>query len=236
MTFAASAPPKAAVLAAAGLHKTHGSGPTEVVAVDGVDLDVQAGEIVAITGRSGSGKTTLLNLLGGLDEPTSGTVELLGESLATLSPHELALRRRRHLGFVFQGFGLLPMLSAQENVEVPMRLVGVAPDERRARALELLDVVGLGHRTTHRPQELSGGEQQRVAIARAVANGPELILADEPTGQLDSRTGSAIVQVIADLVEEHGMAAVIVTHDPAPLAVAHRIMDLRDGRLGVRSN
>ena len=119
---------------------------------------------------------------------------------------------------------------------VPMRLVGVSPDERRIRALELLDVVGLGHRTNHRPQELSGGEQQRVAIARAVANGPEVILADEPTGQLDSRTGTAIVKVIADLVEERGMAAIIVTHDPAPLAVAHRVMGLRDGRLTERDH
>lgn len=228
--------PETAALSAVGLRKTHGSGAGEVVAVDGVDLAVSAGEIVAITGRSGSGKTTLLNLLGGLDDPSEGSVHLLGESLAELSAHELALRRRRHLGFVFQGFGLLPMLSAAENVEVPMRLVGVSPDERRIRALELLDVVGLGHRTNHRPQELSGGEQQRVAIARAVANGPEVILADEPTGQLDSRTGTAIVKVIADLVEERGMAAIIVTHDPAPLAVAHRVMGLRDGRLTERDH
>lgn len=220
------------MLEAVELSKTHGSGRTAVVAVDRVDLTVGRGEIVAITGRSGSGKTSLLNMLGGLDTPTSGLVRVAGEPLAELTSDELARRRRDHFGFVFQGFGLLPMLSALENVEVPMRLVGATPEVRQSRARELLELVGLGGRTQHRPAELSGGEQQRVAIARALANRPDVILADEPTGQLDSRTGAEIVDVLADLIRVDGTAAVIVTHDPAPLQRADRVHSLSDGRLG----
>jgi putative ABC transport system ATP-binding protein len=219
------------LLEADGISKTYGHPGNEVHAVRDVDLSIAAGSMTVITGRSGSGKTTLLNLLGGLDAPTTGVVRIGGRDVAQLSETENADLRRTHVGFIFQAFGLLPMLSAMENVEVPLRLTGVEPNERRARSSALLDLVGLGPRALHRPHELSGGEQQRVAIARALANRPGVILADEPTGQLDSRTGAEIVGLIAGLVESENIAMIVATHDPALLAYADRVLGMSDGRL-----
>ncbi|MDH3295151.1 MAG: ABC transporter ATP-binding protein [Acidimicrobiia bacterium] len=218
------------VLAAHQLTRHYGHGSTAVAALRGVDLHLDAGQVLVIQGRSGSGKTTLLNLLGGLDLPTAGMVAIRGQVLTEMSEAARAELRRSTIGFVFQSFGLLPMLSAAENVEVPMRLLRTEPARRRERARELLDLVGLGHRTAHRPGELSGGEQQRVAVARALANGPRLLLADEPTGQLDSSTGREVVEMLTSLVRAEGVAAVIATHDPAIITVADRVIRLHDGR------
>lgn len=220
-----------AALEASGIVREYRSGASVVHALAGVDLRVEAGELIAIRGRSGSGKTTLLNVLGGLDRPTSGSVVVEGRDLARLSTAELIDLRRRTIGFVFQGFGLLPILSAAENVEIPLRLARVASGVRQERVQEMLDVVGLGGRAGHRPAELSGGEQQRVAIARALANRPRILLADEPTGQLDSETGHVIMQLIRRVVRTEGVTAIVATHDPAMLDVADRVVELHDGRL-----
>ena len=219
------------MLEAVGLSKTYGSGDTRVDAVCDVDLRVEPGSLTVVTGRSGSGKTTLLNLLGGLEEPTSGTVRLDGVEITHITDDERAAVRRDQIGFIFQAFGLLPMLTASENVEVPLRLAMVEPSERRRRSRILLELVGLGRRAGHRPHELSGGEQQRVAIARALANRPQLLLADEPTGQLDSRTGADIIRVIAALVVSEGIAVIMATHDTGPLALADQVVSLSDGRV-----
>lgn len=223
------------ILEAIGLTKVYPSGDGEIRAVDGVDLRVDGGSFTVVMGRSGSGKTTLLNLLGGLDDPTRGDVRLNGKSLGTMGEAALASVRRHEIGFIFQAFGLLPMLTAAENVEVPLRLVSADPDERRARSANLLEFVGLEARAGHRPDELSGGEQQRVAIARALANHPRLLLADEPTGQLDSRTGADIVRVLADVVASQGVAAFVATHDAAPIAHADQVLRLSDGRLAAET-
>jgi putative ABC transport system ATP-binding protein len=231
MTDAARGVQGPPVLVASGLSKIYGDGPTQVNALADVNLVVPPGSLTVVTGRSGSGKTTLLNLLGGLDEPTAGEVRLDDVEISGLSDDERADVRRHKIGFIFQAFGLLPMLTAAENVEVPLRLARADPAERLERANTLLNLVGLGARGGHRPHELSGGEQQRVAIARALANRPRLILADEPTGQLDSRTGADIVRVIAALIESEGIAALVASHDPAPLAYADQVLALSDGRL-----
>ncbi len=217
------------LLQATGLIKTYGRDATAVHALRGIDLAVAPGSFTVVRGRSGSGKTTLLNCLGGLDEPTDGAVLLDGVDLTTLDEQRRSEVRREHIGFVFQAFGLLPILTAQENVEVPLRLVHSRASVRRDRARDLLGMVGLAGRAHHRPDELSGGEQQRVAIARALANRPRLLLADEPTGQLDSRTGSDIVRLLAGVVADEGIAAVVATHDPAPLAFADDVLELHDG-------
>jgi putative ABC transport system ATP-binding protein len=202
-----------------------------VHAVAGIDLTVPRGQLVAVRGRSGSGKTTLLSLIGTLDRPTSGSVTVDGMPVSELPESRLVSFRRRKIGFIFQAFGLLPILSAAENVEVPLRLVGTDAQARDARVVELLDLVGLADRMHHRPHELSGGEQQRVAIARALANRPDLLLADEPTGQLDSQTGHGIMTMLRSLVRSEGVTAVVATHDPAMLDVADRVIELRDGRI-----
>jgi putative ABC transport system ATP-binding protein len=202
-----------------------------VHAVAGIDLSVARGQLVAVRGRSGSGKTTLLSLIGTLDRPTSGSVSVDGMPVSELPESKLVTFRRRKIGFIFQAFGLLPILSAAENVEVPLRLVATEPRAREARVIELLDLVGLADRMHHRPHELSGGEQQRVAIARALANRPDLLLADEPTGQLDSQTGHGIMSMLRGLVRSEGVTAVVATHDPAMLDVADRVIELRDGRI-----
>lgn len=220
-----------ATIEALGVGRDYPSGDGIVRALVEVDLRVDAGELVAIRGRSGSGKTTLLNVLGGLDRPTSGSVVIEGRDLARLSTAELIDLRRRTIGFVFQGFGLLPILSAAENVEIPLRLASLDSGVREERVQEMLDVVGLGGRAGHRPAELSGGEQQRVAIARALANRPRILLADEPTGQLDSETGHVIMQLIRRVVHTEGVTAIVATHDPAMLDVADRVVELHDGRL-----
>lgn len=202
-----------------------------VSAVAGVSLAVHPGEFLVIKGRSGSGKTTLLNLLGGLDRPNSGRVWLGDDDLTTASEAELIAIRRSQVGFVFQAFGLIPVLSAAENIEVPLRLVGTEPALREARVAELLDLVGLGKHANQRPGELSGGQQQRVGIARALACGPRVLFADEPTGQLDSMTGAAMMDLLVDLAHSHGVAAVVTTHDPLLMKRADRVVELHDGRI-----
>lgn len=219
------------LLVAHGVGRTYDTGAGAVHALVDVDLEIDAGSFVVVRGRSGSGKTTLLNILGGLDTPTTGTVTLDTEDLAEQDESALASMRRAKVGFVFQTFGLISILTAAENVEIPLRLALTPPAERKERARHLLDVVGLADRASHRPDELSGGEQQRVAIARALANGPKVLLADEPTGQLDSRTGRTITNLLVELVHSEGIAAVVATHDPAPLSVADRVVELSDGHL-----
>jgi putative ABC transport system ATP-binding protein len=208
---------------------TMGSGV--IRAVDRISIRVQPGELVAVVGRSGSGKTTLLSLIGALDRPTGGSVRVSGEPVSEMSERDLVRFRRRAIGFIFQSFGLLPILSAAENVEIPLRLVGTEPRERDERVRQLLELVGLGERAYHRPFELSGGEQQRVAIARALANRPHLLLADEPTGQLDSQTGHGIMVLVRSIVRGEGTTGIVATHDPALIGLADRVIELRDGRV-----
>jgi putative ABC transport system ATP-binding protein len=216
---------------AIAVSRDYPSGDGTIHALREVELSVPRGALVAIRGRSGSGKTTLLNLLGGLDRPTAGRVAVDGLELSTMSDDDLVAVRRRTVAFIFQAFGLVPILSAAENVEIPLRLVRADPKEREERVFELLDLVGLAERARHRPHELSGGEQQRVAIARALANRPKLLLADEPTGQLDSETGHRIMVLIRRIVRAEAVTAVVATHDPLMLDVADEIYDLSDGRL-----
>ena len=213
------------------VRRTYQRGHDEVHALDGIDLRVAPGELLAVHGRSGAGKTTLLNVLGGLDRPTAGTVVVDGVDLADLDDDGLVALRRDRIAYVFQTFGLLPVLSAAENVEVPLRLAAAAPAERDARVHELLDRVGLAGRARHRPHELSGGEQQRVAIARALANRPSVLLADEPTGQLDSATGRRVMELLREIVDQDRVTAVVATHDPALMDLADTVVELRDGRI-----
>jgi len=200
-----------------------------VHAVADVSLEVRPGELLVVTGPSGAGKTTLLNLLGGLDRPTSGRVFLADDELSALDEDALAAVRRDRLGYVFQSFGLIPVLSAAENVEVPLRLQRMPQAERDARVAESLDLVGLAAHAAQRPYELSGGQQQRVGIARALAARPQLLLADEPTGQLDSGTAATVMDLIGELVHARGVAAVVTTHDPALVGRADRVIELHDG-------
>ncbi len=206
-----------------------------VHAVREVSVRVGHGQLVALRGRSGSGKTTFLSMVGALDRPTRGSVVVDGVTVSELPESELIEFRRRKLGFIFQAFGLLPVLSAAENVEVPLRLIRTEPSEREERVRELLELVGLGQRAKHRPHELSGGEQQRVAIARALANRPHLLLADEPTGQLDSHTGRDIMAVLQQLVRSGGLTAIVATHDTTLIDLADRVIEMRDGRISEAS-
>ena len=225
------APGADAMVVAERLTRDYDTGGAVVHALRGVSLTVARGELLAVRGRSGSGKTTLLNLVGGLDRPTSGIVHVDGIEVSALDERAAADVRRRTIAFVFQTFGLVPILSAAENVEVPLRLVGADPGERDRRVADLLALVGLDARAGHRPHELSGGEQQRVAIARALANRPRLLLADEPTGQLDSETGRRIMLLIRTVVRAEGVTAIVATHDPVMLEVADRTVELLDGDL-----
>jgi putative ABC transport system ATP-binding protein len=224
---AAAAP----LLEAIDVVRDYPSGETVIHALRGVSLAADPGELVAVRGRSGSGKTTLLNILGGLDHPTSGRVVIDGHEVSSMGEDELVNVRRRSVAFIFQSFGLVPILSAAENVEIPLRLVKAEAKGRDARVRDLLSLVGLADRAKHRPHELSGGEQQRVAIARALANRPRILLADEPTGQLDSETGHVIMSLLRDVVRTEGVTAVVATHDPVMLDVADRVVELRDGEL-----
>jgi ABC-type lipoprotein export system ATPase subunit len=199
--------------------------------LDGLRITIEAGEFVAIMGPSGSGKSTLLYLIGGLDRPTAGEVWVDSIQLDACSEQQRIHHRRERIGFVFQSFHLLPTRNALENVEVPLMLTGVAPKLRRDRAHHLLTQVGLGHRLDHRPSQLSAGEQQRVAIARAMANNPSLLLADEPTGNLDSRTGQEVMDLLQSLLQEEGRTLLVVTHDPTVAAFADRVVNLLDGRI-----
>jgi len=212
-----------------GITKDYHLGKTIVRALRGLDLEISQGEIVAIMGPSGSGKSTLMHILGALDTPTDGTATIDGEDLQALKERQLVTLRGRKVGFVFQTFNLIQTLSAQRNVELPMIFQGLAPGERHRRASELLERVGLGDRVRHRPNELSGGERQRVAVARALANDPEIILADEPTGNLDTETGNAILSLLKDLSDNDGKTVILVTHDPEAAAIADRVVRLRDG-------
>jgi putative ABC transport system ATP-binding protein len=228
---AAALSPAGPMVQTVGLVRDYVTPGGTVHAVAGIDLTVERSHLIAVRGRSGSGKTTLLSLIGALDRPTAGDVVVDGLPVSELAESQLVSFRRRKIGFIFQAFGLLPILSAAENVEVPLRLVGAEPHARDGRVVELLELVGLGDRMHHRPHELSGGEQQRVAIARALANRPDLLLADEPTGQLDSQTGHAIMTLLRGLVRSEGVTAIVATHDPAMLDVADRVIELRDGRI-----
>lgn len=219
------------VLEARGLKKVYGEGEARVDALRGVDLAVAPGEMVAIMGPSGSGKSTLLALLGGVEVPTEGHVLLEGVDLASLSDDERTLLRRRRIGFVFQSFNLLPILTALENVALPLELDGVSSAEARARALDMLALVGMESRHHHLPSHLSGGEQQRVAVARALVIQPAILLADEPTGNLDSVNGQRLTALLRRLVDEHRQTIVMVTHDLEVASHADRIIHIRDGQV-----
>ena len=220
-----------AIVEVSGLTKVYGAGDTAVTALDHVDLSVDAGEFVAIMGPSGCGKSTLLNLVGGLDKPTSGMVRIAGDDIAEMDDATVTKLRRRRLGFVFQFFNLIPVLDAAENAGLPLTLDGVAPAQARARAQEWLVKVGLDKRLHNRPDQLSGGQQQRVAVARALVTDPDLILADEPTGNLDSKSADEIADLLATAASEWGRAVVMVTHDARIAQHAKRIVFMRDGKI-----
>jgi putative ABC transport system ATP-binding protein len=218
-------------VAVEGLSRDFGSGDQIVHAVREVSFTADRGELVAIRGRSGAGKTTLLNLVGGLDKPTAGRAVVAGVDVTAAGQADLLALRRDTVGFVFQSFGLLPILSAAENVGVPMRLAKVPAAEREEKVAMLLELVGLGAHARQRPYELSGGQQQRVAVARALANDPQLLIADEPTGQLDSETGRSIMDLLVAVVRARGMTALVATHDQSLVDRADRVLSLRDGRI-----
>jgi putative ABC transport system ATP-binding protein len=213
-----------------GICREYAVGGETVHALDHVDLTIRPGEYVSIMGPSGSGKSTLLNVLGLLDRPSSGTYSLQGEDVSTLDDDALAAKRQKHIGFIFQFFHLIPRLTALENVELPLVLAGISPRERHERATHVLESVGLGPRLLHRPDQLSGGERQRVAIGRAIIMQPSFLLADEPTGNLDSKSGGEIMQIVEQL-HHSGIALLIVTHDPLIGGRAHRHLTLRDGKI-----
>ncbi len=214
-----------------GLSKVYGEGPTAVEALKDVSLEFPVGEFAAIMGPSGSGKSTLLHILGALDKPTAGRVVVGGTELTGLSDRKLTLFRRRRMGFVFQFFNLIPTLSAEENVLLPALIAGERPAKYRRTMKDLLEMVGLTDRAGHRPDELSGGEQQRVAIARALIRNPDIILADEPTGNLDSRTGSEVLALLRESAARYEQTILMVTHDPRAAATADRVVFLSDGRV-----
>lgn len=203
----------------------------QVHALNGVNFQVAQGEFIALMGRSGSGKTTLLNVVGGLDHATAGQVYLFGENISKLSDRKLTEMRRRRIGFVFQSFALMPTMSAFENVELPLRMIGVSRRERRQRAMESLELVGLTRWARHRPQEMSGGQQQRVAIARAMVNSPGLILADEPTGELDSVTGRSIMELFKSIAVEEGITVIMASHDPTVQEYVDYTYQMADGQM-----
>ena len=216
---------------ARGLTRVFGDEATRVEALRGIDLSVSRGEFMAIMGPSGSGKSTLLHLLGGLDEPTSGSVHVDGQDIGAMSDDEITQLRRRHIGFVFQAFNLLDVLTAAENVALPLIIDGMSEPKANARAKAVLERVGIDKRGEHYPTELAGGEQQRVALARSLCTGPVLLLADEPTGNLDSRNSEQIITLLRKLVDDDGQTVVMVTHDPGHAAMADRLITLRDGRV-----
>jgi putative ABC transport system ATP-binding protein len=214
-----------------GLRKTYRRGEQDIPVLEGIDLDVHAGEFVALMGPSGSGKSTLLNLVAGIDKPSAGTIEIAGTDIATLDEGQLADWRAANVGFIFQFYNLLPVLTAAENVELPLLLTHLSARERRERVAQALALVSLADRAAHYPNELSGGQQQRVAIARALVGDPTLIVADEPTGDLDRHTGEEVLSLLEQLVAELGKTIVMVTHDPKAAARAHRLVHLEKGVL-----
>lgn len=217
------------IVRASGLARVFGSGPGAVKVLKGIHLDIPAGRLVVLKGRSGSGKTTLINLLGALDRPSGGTIEIAGRDVTAMGDAERDALRRRELGLIFQSFALFPLMSAYENVEFVLRVSGAPATGRKAAAERALEQVGLKARMHHRPFELSGGEQQRTAIARAIAHKPSLVLADEPTAELDSRTGLQIIKLFRDLVQESGVSVVLTTHDPAIMEIVDHVYELEDG-------
>jgi putative ABC transport system ATP-binding protein len=222
---------KTALIEIRGLTKTYRRGKQVVEALHGVDLDIERGDFVALMGPSGSGKTTLLNLIGGLDSPTSGSIAVDGQGLERMSGAALARWRAAHVGFVFQFYNLLPVLTAQRNVELPLLLTRLSARQRRRHAAVALELVGLSDRANHKPRELSGGQEQRVAIARAIVSDPSLLVCDEPTGDLDRETADEILGLLQTLNREHGKTIVMVTHDPKAAEYAHRILRLDKGTL-----
>ena len=222
---------EAFIIEASDLRRIYKIGYREVHALRGVDLQLQAGQFIGLKGRSGSGKTTLLNCLSGLDRPTSGIVKILGQDIMKMDDKMLTNWRRKQVGFVFQSFGLIPTLSAYENVELMMRIAGVPGRERYERTVTVLGLVGLTKWIYHRPYELSGGQQQRVAIARALANKPRLLLADEPTGELDSTTGREILTIFREVVEQENLTLLISSHEPMVDGFVDHILQLKDGQL-----
>lgn len=218
------------LLSARGVSKIYRTGSTEVAALRDIDLDVHAGDLITVMGPSGNGKTTLLNCLSGIDTIDSGTVEIDGEDIHALSDSRRTAHRAKRMGFIFQSFNLVPVLTAAENVEVPLGILGVSYREGRERAAEMLDRVGLGDRGDHRPRELSGGEQQRVAIARALVTEPAIVWGDEPTGNLDSETAGAIIELLQE-VNGNGQTVVMVTHDRTIGSIGSRLVEVRDGRI-----
>jgi putative ABC transport system ATP-binding protein len=220
-----------ALLVAEGVRKVYRSGEVEVEALAGLDLTVQRGELVAVMGPSGSGKTTLLNCLSGLDDVDAGRVLVNGRDLFAMSDAARTAHRATSMGFIFQAFNLIPVFTAAENVELPLLLGGVGARQARRRAVEMLERVGLGHRTGHRPNELSGGEQQRVTVARALAGRPAIVWADEPTGNLDTHTAGQVVELLHELNRQDGQTIVLVTHDPAIGESFGRLLRMRDGHL-----
>jgi putative ABC transport system ATP-binding protein len=211
--------------------RTYGSGATAAAALRGVTFAIGEGRLVALRGRSGSGKTTLLNVVGGLDSPDGGTVQVAGQDVTGMSERNRMRLRRETVAYIFQSFGLLPVLSAAENVGVPLRIAGVAPREREERVALMLSIVGLADHARQRPGELSGGQQQRVAIARALASRPKLLLADEPTGQLDQETGKQIMRLLRAVVRSEGVTALVATHDPVLIDLADEVLRLEDGTI-----
>jgi len=216
-----------AVVVARDLTRRYGEGETAVDALRGVSVDVPSGRLTAVMGPSGSGKSTLMHILAGLDKPTTGSVSVAGTEITTLGDSDLTKLRRRHIGFVFQFFNLLPMLNAEENITLPLAIAGEKPDA--AWLAELIESVGLGDRLSHRPSELSGGQQQRVAIARSLVSRPDVVFADEPTGNLDSKTGGEILELLRHSVEELGQTVVMVTHEARAAVIADRVLYLADG-------
>jgi putative ABC transport system ATP-binding protein len=217
------------VVVASDLARRYGEGDTAVDALRGVSLEVSRGQLTTVMGPSGSGKSTLMHILAGLDRPTSGSVQIDGTEITTLGDTDLTKIRREHIGFIFQFFNLLPMLSAEENIVLPLTIAGEKVD--KAWLEQLIDSVGLGDRRTHRPSELSGGQQQRVAIARALVSKPTVVFADEPTGNLDSKTGGEILELLRQAVQDAGQTTVMVTHDPRSASIADRILFLADGNI-----
>ncbi len=223
--------PGAEMVAVRDVTRTFGTGRAAVPALRGVSFTIRPGQFVALCGRSGSGKTTLLNVIGGLDKPTSGSVLVAGQDVTRMSERERMMLRRSSVAFIFQSFGLIPMLSAAENVGVPLRITGADPRLREERVALMLAVVGLDEHAAQRPNELSGGQQQRVAIARALVGNPRLLIADEPTGQLDSETGRQIMRLLLTVVRSEGITALVATHDEALIDLADEVLRLEDGRL-----
>ncbi|MFJ6810876.1 ABC transporter ATP-binding protein [Streptomyces anulatus] len=230
-TALAEDPARAVMVTVEDLHRSYGSGAAAVHALRGVSFEIPRGELVALKGRSGSGKTTLLNLVGGLDTPDGGRITVDGTELSGLGEKGLLELRRDRVGFIFQSFGLIPILTAAENVGVPLRLRKADPAERDERVALLLSLVGLADHAEQRPGELSGGQQQRVAIARALANRPALLIADEPTGQLDAETGLAVMELLRAVVRSENVTALVATHDPQLLGLADRVLELSDGHI-----